>query len=33
MKLTIKQKLQVIKNVLVEVPVEVLQFIVVPVAL
>lgn len=33
MKLTLKQKLQVIKNVLVEVPVEVLQFIVVPFAL
>lgn len=33
MKLSLKQKLQVIKNVLVEVPVEVLQFIVVPFAL
>ena len=33
MKLTAKQKLQVAKNIALEIPVEILQFIVVPFAL
>ena len=33
MKLTAKQKLQIAKNVAVEIPLEILQFLVVPIAL
>ena len=33
MKLTAKQKLQILKNVAVELPLEILQFLVVPIAL
>ena len=33
MKLTAKQKLQILKNVVVEIPLEILQFLVVPIAL
>ena len=33
MKLTTKQKLQVAKNIAIEIPIEILQFLVVPIAL